>query len=141
MKHRHGSSGWNRFTPYLFGTLIFCFFSSSCSPMVRLGESTGIAGYSYSVGTLKVLYKAGLMETWDGTMAALKEKDLRIRDSGHGLASGRIVAIDGTDKIVTISLDYRSQKETEVGIRVGYTGDRDASADIAKRIRKILFEG
>ncbi len=122
-------------------SLLLILLLPSCSPVVRMGESTGIAGYSYSLGTLHVLYKAGIMDTWDATLAALKEANLSITESGHGQSSGRIIAKRADETLVTVSLDYKSHKETEVSIRVGYVGERDASVKIAEAIRRILFNG
>jgi hypothetical protein len=44
------------------------------------------------------------------------------------------------ERSVTVSLAYKSAQQTEVEIRVGFFGDKDASDVIQEGIRKELFE-
>lgn len=114
---------------------------SGCAPLVLLGvgAGAGVAGSQYYDGTMTVLYKAPYMDTWDATLVALKGMGYSIRSADHDLTSGKIVASGQENEAVRISIEYRSAKETEVGIRVGLLGDESASASIKRKITKELF--
>ena len=121
---------------------ILCFFFAACTELalVGTGAAVGIAVYKYYEGYLTVIYEAPFMETWNATLKALKEMNLEIWSSDHGLTSGKISACCTGEQQVTISLQYKSAKETEVVIRVGYLGDKEASMAIKESIRRILFD-
>ena len=120
----------------------FCILFASCAQMalVGAGAAVGIVAYKYYEGQLTVIYEAPFMETWDATLKALKKMDLDIWSSDHDLTSGKITACCTEEKQVTISLEYKSAKETEVVIRVGYLGDKEISMTIKETIRQILFD-
>jgi hypothetical protein len=122
--------------------LFLCYLTSGCAPLVLFGAGTaaGIAGFKYFDGTMYVSYQAPYMDTWDATDRALREMGYGIRSSGHGMTSGKIVATDPETRTVHITVEYKSSKETEVGIKVGLFGDEKASAVIVEQIRRVLFE-
>jgi uncharacterized lipoprotein len=118
-------------------------YLAGCTPLVLVGVggAAGIVGYKYYEGALTVIYQAPYMETWDATLRALEKMDLTITSKDHDSMSGKIKAKRTDDKPVTVGLEYRSSNETEVVIRVGNLGDKEASAAIKERIRKELFGG
>ena len=65
---------------------------------------------------------------------------IRVCRSEYDVTSGKITKKTRTDKPVTISIKYKTAKESEVVIRVGHLGDKDASIEIKEGIREILFE-
>ena len=122
--------------------LVCCVFLSGCAaPLIFFGAGTaaGVAGYKYYEGVLTVTYKAPYIDTWDASNRAAKALGLVVKSAKHDLTQGKIVAMRAGGDRVTISLKYRSAKVTEVGIRVGTLGDKDASGTIAEQIRKELF--
>jgi len=122
--------------------IVLYFFLTGCGAMVLLGigAATGVAGYKYYKGALNVIFQAPYMETWNASLEALKQMDIKVKRADHTLAKGEIQAKNTDQKPVTISVKYKTEKETEVVIRVGPLGDKDASMAIKERIRKILFE-
>jgi hypothetical protein len=65
--------------------------------------------------------------------------DLRIVHSEHGPTKGKIVAERSDKTPIYLSMEYKSAEETQVSIRVGEFGDREASEIIFEKIRKALF--
>ena len=122
--------------------ILFWFLLTGCSaPLVIFGAGTaaGVGGYKFYKGSLTVLYQAPFMEVWDGTLKAVEEMNLKIELSEHDITSGRIHAKRADKKTVAIVLKYKSQKETEAVIRVGFFGDEGASIVIKDRIKQTLF--
>jgi len=115
---------------------------AACAPVVLMGAgaAVGVFGYKYYQGALTVIYESPYMETWDATLKALEEMNMKVESSKHDASSGWIVARDPDQKRVSISMEYRSAKETEVVIRSGTMGDEEASMAIKESIRKELFK-
>jgi hypothetical protein len=79
------------------------------------------------------------METWDATLPALKQMNFEISSAEHGLSEGTIRARSTKNDPVTLSLAYKSARETKVVIRYGVLGDKDASMAVKDKIREMLF--
>lgn len=111
-----------------------------CGTLLIFGAGTaaGVAGYKYLNGTLEVLYEYPLIETWDGTLAALSQLGITVTDSKHDLTGGKIEGKRADGQQVRISLAYKSPKETKVDIRVGIIGDENASMAIKDKIAEVL---
>ena len=120
--------------------VISCFLLTGCAPLVFFGAGTaaGVAGYKYFEGALTVVYEAPFIDTWDASLKALNRMNFRGLKSSHDTTSGKISAKQADGAPVTLSLKYRSARETEVIIRVGTLGDRTRSMAIKEEIRKIL---
>ena len=120
--------------------ILLAFLLAGCAPLIIFGAGTaaGVAGYKYYQGALTVIFKVPFMKTWDGTLTALQEMQLDIESSDHDLTSGTIYAKRSDKKEVKVSLAYKSAEETEVIIRVGLFGDKDASVAIKDRIAGVL---
>jgi hypothetical protein len=114
---------------------------AGCLPAAFIaGSAAGIGGYKFYHGKLTVLYEAPYMETWDAALKALEAMSIQIRSQKHDLTAGQIEAKRSDRKNVYVDVKYKSAKETEVGIRVGFFGDESASMAIKEEIRKILFK-
>jgi uncharacterized lipoprotein len=122
--------------------VVLYFLLTGCGAVVLFGAgaASGVVGYKYYKGTLNVIFQAPYMETWNASLEALKQMDIKVERSDHTLVKGKIQAKNTDQESVTISVKYKSEKETEVVIRVGLLGDKDASMTIKERIRKVLFE-
>jgi len=119
---------------------VLCVFMTSCVYLgfFAAGTAAGIGGYKYHNGVLTVIYEAPYMETWEASLTAVQEMGLRIIKSAHDLTTGTIEAKRIDNKSVTIRVEYKSSKETKVGIRVGIFGDKEASNVIKEKIRRVL---
>jgi uncharacterized lipoprotein len=125
-----------------FMQIISCFLLTGCAaPVVFFGAgaAAGVVGYKYYEGALTVIFQSPFMETWDATLTALDRMNIKVESSTHDITSGKVRAKRGEKQPVTISLKYKSAKETEVVIKVGYLGDESASMAIKEEIRKVLF--
>lgn len=113
---------------------------SACAPLVIFGAGTaaGVAGYKYYDGSLTVVYDAPFMDTWKASVRAVEEMRLDVADSDHDLTKGKIKAVRSDGKKIRISVEYKSNRQTEVVIRVGILGDQKASMAIKEKIRRIL---
>ena len=122
--------------------VIPCLFLVGCAQLVFFGAGTaaGIVGYKYYEGALTVIYQAPFMESWDATLKALNQMNLSGLTASHDATSGRITARQADNTPVSVSLKYRSAKETEVTIRVGHLGDRNRSMAIKEEIRRVLVK-
>ncbi|MCG2779247.1 MAG: DUF3568 domain-containing protein [Desulfobacterales bacterium] len=80
------------------------------------------------------------METWDATLKALNQMNIKVESSSHDMTSGKIKAERADNQRVAVSLRYKSAKETEVVIGVGTLGDQNVSMAIKEEIRKVLVK-
>jgi hypothetical protein len=119
---------------------VFLFFLTGCGAMIvaGAGAAAGIAGYKYYQGSLTVLYKAPFQKTWDASLTALKRMDCKIESSKNDITSGTIWGKFSDDKVVSISLTYKSVDETEAVIRVGALGEKEAALIVKDEIGKVL---
>lgn len=122
--------------------VIFFLFLAGCGALVVFGVGTaaGVAGYKWYEGALTVIYEAPYIKAWDATLKALEDMELQIQSQKHDLTKGTIKAKLDDDRSLSVSLAYKSAQQTEVVIRVGFFGDKDASDVIQENIRKALFE-
>lgn len=124
---------------YIF-VVLSMFYFAGCAPLVFFaGTVTGIGSYRYYHGVLTVVYEAPYIETWEATLQSLDEMGIKIEKKKHDLTSAKIVAKQADNKTVTISIEYKSSQETELTIRVGFFGDKEASDRIKEKIRAALF--
>lgn len=127
---------------FLFPVVLLMLIAG-CGPMILFGAGTaaGIAGYKYYNGALTVVFEAPFTQTWNASLKAVKDMKLEIENSEHKISAGSIKAKYPDRTPVSISIQYRTLKETEVEIRVGVLGDRDESVKIKEGIRKVLVGG
>ncbi len=116
---------------------------TGCAPLIIFGAGTaaGIAGYKYYDGSLTVIYEAQYMKTWEATLRSVERMEFEIKSQKHDLAKGKIKGLMSDKRSIDISLKYKSAQQTEVIIRVGLLGDKNASSVIEESIRKELFAG
>ena len=76
----------------------------------------------------------------DQFLKALEKMGLQIQSQKHDLTKGTIKTKLDDNRSLSISLTYKSAQQTEVVIRVGFFGDKNASDVIQENIRKELFE-
>lgn len=126
-----------------FVQILLCFLLMGCAaPVVFFGAgaAAGVVGYKYYEGALTVIFQSPFMETWDATLKALNQMNIKVESSSHDLTSGKIKAKRDDTERVTVSLSYKSAQETEVVIKVGTLGNQDASMAIKEEIRKVLVK-
>ena len=116
-------------------------FTTGCAGALFFGAgaATGVVGYKYYKGALTVIFEAPLMETYEATLTTFKNQDIEVERTDRDLTSAKIDGRRSDKKPVAVSLTYRSAKETEVEIRVGYLGNKQESVVLKDEIAKVLF--
>ena len=99
-----------------------------------IGAGTGVGTYAYIEGNLKRDYETTLPRVWDATLAALKQLRLKPDDKEHDAFNGRIKGKMADGSEFKINLKRISDKQTEVGVRIGVFGDRQKSEGIHETI-------
>jgi hypothetical protein len=121
--------------------IMLCFVLVGCAPPLVFfgaGAAAGVAGYKFYEGSLTVIFQAPFEDTWDATLKALDKMNIQVDNASHTITSGKISAKLSDKKPVSISMTYKSPKETEVVIKVDYLGDQKTSMAIKEEIRKVL---
>jgi len=122
--------------------LAACIFLGGCAALAvfAVGAGAGVAGYKWYEGSLKVEYEAPFVETFDACAKTLEKMEMKLTIKEHKLTKGWVNAKRADNTEVQLTLKYLSAKRTEVDIRVGVFGDKDASSLIGEEIRKELFK-
>jgi hypothetical protein len=102
------------------------------------GAAAGVGTYAYVKGELKSTFEAGLDQTWEATQKAVDDLQFTVKEKSKDALQAREVAreADGTD--VKIALESKSEKVTEVRVRVGVFGNESQSRLIMDRIKARL---
>ena len=124
-----------------FIPVFLCIFLTGCAGLVVFGAGTaaGVAGYKYYEGALIIIYEAPYIKTWDATLKAFENMKIPIQEKKQDLNKGKIKGKMSDGSTVTVSLEYKSSEQTEVVIRVGLLGNKEASTVIKDNIRRELF--
>lgn len=111
--------------------LLVALLSTGC-PAVALvtGVGLGAGTYAWIKGELKHTYPDTFDNVWNASLDALQAMEMPVVSQNRDQLKGTIMAkrADGSDVIVGIK--SKSEKTTEVGVRVGPLGNRDASTRI-----------
>lgn len=117
--------------------LALCLLVSGCAAIVAAGAAGG-AGVVYYQGWLTDQVTATVPRTFDATKAGLQELKLPVNKARYDQIKGSVNSelSDGTN--VYIKLKATEGGTTEVKIRVGTLGDKDASHRILRAIKRNL---
>ena len=69
--------------------LILCFILTACAaPLIAFGLGTagGVVAYRYHEGQTIVVYEAPFEKTWDATLVALNQMQMRVESSSHNIS-------------------------------------------------------
>jgi len=102
------------------------------------GAAAGVGGYRYYQGSLITVYNAPFERTWEAGLTAVQALGFTMKDARHDLTSGTVSAGQADGTPVTLKMKYVSAEQTEVAIRVGFWGDEEGAAVVARRIRETL---
>lgn len=105
---------------------------------VGAGAGAGVATVSYVKGELQTTYPTTLDKTWDATLGALKDLDLKILFTERDKITGNIEARKNDGTKIKISLLQEGTGTTILKIRVGLFGDEAYSRAINSRIASRL---
>jgi hypothetical protein len=114
-----------------------CILTSGCAAVVAAGAAGG-AGIVYYQGWLTDQVTTDVPRTFEASRAGLKELNIRITEARYDNIKGKVNGelADGTN--VYVKLKATEGKTTEIKIRVGALGDKDASHRILRAIKRQL---
>ncbi len=125
----------NRMLPVLAVLFTAAVALSGCVAAALTGAAAGagVGTAAYVNGEDSQVHRASLDRTWNATLAALKQMDIRVEKDTKDALGGTIDArrADGTP--IKISAEP-ADRNTRVKIRVGTFGDQRLSEDIQRRI-------
>ena len=102
------------------------------------GAGAGVATVSYIKGELQTTYPTSLDKTWDATLGALKDLDVKVVYTERDRINGNIEAKRSDGTKIKINLFQEGTGTTLLKIRVGVFGDDAYSRAINSRISSRL---
>ena len=121
---------------------LFCvsFALPGCNALLRAGAGpgAGAATYAYVKGELQTTYGASFDRTWNATLSALRDIDIKVVGTRKDTLEGNIEATKADGTKVRIDLVKAGPDTTTVKIRVGVFGDEEPSRLIHRKIADIL---
>lgn len=102
------------------------------------GAGAGAATVSYIKGELQTTYPTTLDKTWEATLAALRDLDVKVVYTERDKISGNIEAKRNDGTKIKITLSQEGMGITLLKIRVGLFGDDTYSRAINSRIASRL---
>jgi uncharacterized lipoprotein len=102
------------------------------------GAAAGAGTIAYVRGEAQSTYPASFERTWNATLGALQEANLKVQDTDQDGSQGTIKAVQADDKNVNVALEPAGPGTTSVKIRVGTFGDEETSRAIHQRIASRL---
>jgi len=109
--------------------------------VVGAAAGAGAAGYAWVDGEIKTTEGSSLNQTWDASLAAMKDLQFTVTDKSKDALSGYLTAQTADNKTIKINLKYISNTSTEIRIRVGTFGDESLSRIILNKINSHLTGG
>ena len=130
------NSGKYRVMLWLLTVLLLA--GCTTAAMVGMGAGAGVGTYNYSRGELALNYPYPFDRTWDASLAAVERLDIQLIRQGRDSLGGRITGKRTDGKVVVIKVKDKGLGVTQVGVRVGTFGNREASRQIQETILAIL---
>jgi hypothetical protein len=124
----------------LAGVLISLLVVAGCveTVLLGLGASAALGSYKWIEGTMEKDYPRPIQETWNATLAACRDLNLKLASQQYNPLDSRIEAVQPPDTNVKIQLIARPNQITTVKVRFGLMGNLDASAYFHRRIMEHL---
>jgi hypothetical protein len=111
-------------------------FAAGCVEMMlmSLGGAAAIGSYKWIEGTMEKDYPRPMQDTWNATLAACKDMQLKIQTQQFNPTESTIEAVAPPDTKVKIQLVARPNQITTLKVRFGLMGNQDASAYFHRRV-------
>jgi len=111
-------------------------FTAGCveTMLLSLGATAAIGSYKWMEGTMEKDYPRPMQETWNATLAACKDLQLKINKEIYNPLESQIEAVAPPDTSVKIQLVGRPNQITTLKVRFGLMGNVDASAYFHRRV-------
>jgi hypothetical protein len=111
--------------------------AAGCGALVA-GGAAAAGTYVYTEGRLQRQYDANLDQAFQASLAGARDIGLKVAEQNKEVAEASIRAEQQDGSPVWITLESLDQNKTQVSVRVGYTGDEQASRRIQEAIAKKL---
>ena len=92
-------------------------------------------GAAYVMGSLDGSMPATPQEIVEATKDVLEDSDIHVLSSGATSVDGTVVGRTDLDRKIEITVKRVDDKESQVSIRVGASGDKGVSQDLFDRIK------
>ncbi|EGJ48657.1 DUF3568 domain-containing protein [Desulfocurvibacter africanus] len=109
--------------------------AAGCGALVA-GGAAAAGTYVYTEGRLQQQYDANLDQAFQASLAGARDAGLKVTEQNKEVAEASIRAEQQDGSPVWITLESLDQNKTQVSVRVGYTGDEQASRRIQEAIAK-----
>ncbi len=111
--------------------------AAGCGALIA-GGAAAAGTYVYTEGRLQRQYDANLERTFQASLAGARDTGLKVTEQNKEVAKASIRAEQQDGSPVWINLESLDAGKTQVSVRVGYTGDEQASRRIQDAIAKRL---
>ena len=116
---------------------IISLINSGCAAVLLGGGAAAGAGtILYIKGELRSTEEVSLDTAWIATQTAIKDMEFVTGTAEKDAISAKLIAYTSDSREIQITLKRKSDKLTEIGIRVGTFGDESLSRLILENIRK-----
>lgn len=112
-------------------------YLAGCGALLLGGAAAG-GTYLYTEGRLQRTYNAELGQTYNAALAAAQQVGLKVNEQEQSVSEASIRAEQQDGTPVWINLEALDANQTQASVRVGYTGDEQASRRIHEAIGKRL---
>jgi hypothetical protein len=102
--------------------------------LIGLGATAAIGSYKWLEGTMEKDYPRPMQETWDATLKACGDLQLKITSQQYNPVESKLEAVAPPDTNVKIQLVGRPNQITTLKVRFGLMGNVDASAYFHRRV-------
>ena len=109
--------------------------------VVGAAAGAGAAGYAYVNGEEKTTVAFSMNQTWDASLAAMKDLQFPVTNQAKDALQGNLDARNASNTNISIKLKYIFNTSTEIRIRVGTFGDESLSRIILNKINSHLQTG
>ena len=117
-------------------------FVSGCALfVVGAAAGAGAGGYAWINGEIKTTEGASMDQTWNATLAAMKDLEFPVTDQAKDALEANLTARNASNTNISIKLKNLSNASTEIRIRVGTFGDEALSRTILNKINSRLQAG
>jgi len=100
--------------------------------------AAGAGGAFYVTGDLEATIEATPKQIIAAAEKAFREMDFATISASAGEVDGKAIARTSTDKKVTVTTKFKSEKTSKLSIRIGIFGDETLSRTIFEKIKKNL---
>ncbi len=115
-------------------------FSYGCVGVgVIVGAGVGASAYKYVEGSIARDYPVEYSQAWESINTALENLQVSLTASENQGTKGKINGVTQDGKKVAVKITDKGQGVSNVSVRVGMLGDRDAAVRIHEEIA--LLEG